>query len=123
VNEVLEVGINMMKASRIFALSIILYTAASSVHAQARQRTSPPTATDLIGAAHQNGYEEGYLAGYERGSGGELLKECNFALSFADRRAKTARRYEDCISQLKVAVMLDDATLRQTARQCVSIMQ
>lgn len=78
-----------------------------------------PDMMELIAAAHENGYNEGYLAGHDAAIGGDRLKVCDMLLRSAEERLRDAKRYEDCLKQLKSAVHGPVSYLRQIAFQCV----
>lgn len=91
----------------------------SACPAESKSNRSPDWIA-LINAAHDNGYQEGYLAGYDTSGGSERLKQCNAALNYSERRGATAKRYEACLADLKGALNGPELYLRQVAAQCVA---
>lgn len=98
---------------------LVLLCFASSCPAESKNNRAPDWMT-LMNAAHDNGYQEGYLAGSGAGGGGERLRQCNLALIYAERREADAKRYEACLADLKGALNGPEFYLRQIASQCAA---
>lgn len=107
-----------MRKAIVAIAALVISTSGSSAPRTAAK--APPDWKTILAAAHDNGYQDGYLAGYDAGNNGDRLKQCNTSLNYLVSRVADAKRYEACLTNLKAATFGPDSYLRQVASQCVS---
>jgi len=71
----------------------------------------------MMKASHQNGYQDGFIAGQE-----SVTPMPPMVLDHLYARDQKAREYEKCLGDLRFAVSRNELYLRTVANQCVSLL-
>ena len=96
-------------------MALVAFAAAAD---SASQSPDKPSWGRILEAARQNGYDEGYLAGYDTARGGNQLKQCEMLLHLSDDQGAVCKRQASCLDELKSAAYGTESYLRQVAFRC-----
>lgn len=88
----------------------------------AAPKDAPGRSWAVLAEVQRQAYADGFSAGQREAAGGARLDDCDRALGYAERRAKRAGEYEDCLKEVEAARAFGPYAVTAAMNKCIAMM-